>query len=236
MKIKSIRLSRLRNAEHYQYQSEFNDLVIKATSLALGIESLFPSFQARFMDEGIAMNVILKSMITDELVDSDNIRDNTFRGLFDLVKSGTNHFDADTKQAAERVMLVIDEPGNIATKPYNEETAIITTVIDKLRTDHADDLTTLSATAWVDELEAKNNAFEELAKSRYTHEAGKTTLRMKEVRLDVDAVYRKIIQLINALILVNGEAAYSDFVNELNERIDKFNLTLAQREGRNVAV
>ncbi len=236
MKVNSIRLKKLRNAEHYQFHTEVKDLVVAATPESLSISPLFASYQQYFQDEGIAMNVIQKSEFTDDLVDTDIERDSVFRGLFDLVKSGTNHFEPAIKQAADRVMLVFDETGNISAMPLNEETAVISTTIDKLRTDYADDLTTLTATAWVNQLETKNNAFESLAKSRYSSEAGKPDLNMQELRKEVDSTFRKIAQLINALILVNGETDYANFVNELNERIEKFMNILAQREGRNAVV
>ena len=232
MKIKSIRLSRLRNAEHYQYHSEVNDLVLAATAESLNIPALFPAYQQHLQDEGTAINVILKSEFTDDLVEADNERDSIFRGFFDLVKSGTNHFNPDIKAASERIMFVLEDAGNPNELPFNEQTATISALVDKLRTENADDLTTTNASAWINEIEAKNSAFENLTRTRYTREANKTTLRMKEVRLGVDKTYHKIVQLINALIVVNGEAGYTGFVNELNERIDKYNLILAQREGR----
>ena len=235
MKVKSIKLKRLRNAEHYQFHSEFNDLVVAATPGSLNISNLFAAFQQYLQDEGIAMNVIQKSEYTDDLVEADNERDSIFRGFYDLVKSGTNHFSPVIKAASERIMFVLEDAGNLNAMPFNEQTAMTSTLIEKLRTEHAEDLVTTNSVAWMDELEIKNNAFEDLAKTRYSHEAGKPNLRMKEVRLEVDAIFRKIVQLINALILVNGEADYAGFVSELNERIDKFNLTLAQREGRKLA-
>ncbi len=232
MKLKSINLRKLRNAEHYQYHTEVNDLVVAATAESLNISTLFSAYQQHLKNEGTAMNVILKSEFTDDLVDADNERDSTFRGFYDQVKSGTNHFNPDIKAASERIMFVLKDTGNLNELPFNEQTATTSALIDKLRTENADDLSTTNTSVWVDEIEAKNNAFENLAKTRYTKEAGKTSLRMKEVRLDVDTIYRKMVQLVNALILVNGEADYTHFVNELNERIDKYNLILAQREGR----
>ena len=233
MKIKSIRLSRLRNAEHYQYHTEVNDLVAAATDESLNISTLFSVYQQHLKNEGTAMNLILKSEFTDDLNDADNERDSIFRGFYDLVKSGTNHFNPHIKAASERIMFILEDTGNLNAMPYNEQTAMTSALIDKLRTENVGDLAITNTLTWVDELSSKNNAFENLAKTRYTQEAGKTSLRMKEVRLGLDTIYRKMVQLINALILVNGEAGYTSFVSELNERIDKYNLILAQREGRN---
>ena len=69
--------------------------------------------------------------------------------------------------------------------------------------------------------------------TRYTEESGKTMLQMKQVRTQIDASYRTITERINALILINGEADYANFVNELNQRIESYSVMLAQRKGRN---
>lgn len=68
---------------------------------------------------------------------------------------------------------------------------------------------------------------------RYSEEAGKPQYNMKTARTEIDAIYRTITQRIDALIIVNGPEAYTDFVNGLNERIERYNNTLARREGRN---
>jgi hypothetical protein len=55
---------------------------------------------------------------------------------------------------------------------------------------------------------------------------------MKEVRIDVDEAYRTLVNKINALIIVNGEAPYVEFVNKLNQRIEAYTNNLALYKGR----
>ena len=63
--------------------------------------------------------------------------------------------------------------------------------------------------------------------NRYSTEAAKTILRMKQERVKTDAIYRQITERINALIVVEGEAAYAGFVNELNKRIEGYDNTIS---------
>jgi len=56
---------------------------------------------------------------------------------------------------------------------------------------------------------------------------------MKDARVLVDAAYNIIINRINALIVINGDAVYATFVGELNLRIEHYNNLIAQRKGRN---
>ena len=75
---------------------------------------------------------------------------------------------------------------------------------------------------WVEELESNNTTFDQLMTDRFDEADDKTRLRMKNVRKEIDKAYKAIAKRINALIIVNGEATYTDFVNKLNLRIDYY--------------
>ena len=94
-------------------------------------------------------------------------------------------------------------------------------MIGDLRTKVAAEIVTLAIVDWIDELERQNNVYIALQATRNSEEANRTELRMKQVRVDVDAAYNKIVKRINALIVVNGEAPYAEFVKELNARIGR---------------
>jgi len=233
MEIAAIHLKNLRNGEHYQFHTEFNGLVIKHTATALGIETLYATYTHLLPDEYTALNVPGKSALTDNLTDADILRDTTYKGILDTVKAAHNHFDETKQAAAKRLLVVLDAYGNVADKPYDEETGALTKLTDELLNTYGNDLETLGIDTWVEKLQQQNNAFAALKKSRYSEDASKTQLVMKETRTKVDATYRAMVTRINALIIVNGDAAYQSFVNEINARIDAFNLILAQRQGRN---
>ena len=232
MKIKDFSLVRLRNEEHFQFFTSFRDLVLVFTVLVLNIELLFNLFLAAYANELTALKLIRKNAISDDLVDADDERDNVFRGMSDAVKSALNHFNADVRAAAKRLQIVLDTYGNLAIKPYDAETGGLTSLINDFSTTYAADVATVGLTEWVTELKAKNKAFDDLKNSRYSAEAAKTILRMKQERAKADAAYRQIIERINALIIVEGEARYAGFVNELNKRIEGYENTISIRRAK----
>lgn len=233
MEIANISLSRLRNEEHNEFHTDFSDLVIDFTPVELGIETQFSDFTHLLGNEKETLHIIQKSDITDELVDSDALRDFTFRGFSDSIKSSCNHFRKETKKAAKRVQIVLDEYGNVAEKSYDQETTAINNLVSKLKQDYAAEISILGVSEWIDELLANNEAFNTLIKNRYTQESAKTQLLMKRVRTEVDNAFRTITKRINALIIVNGEEAYEKFVIELNNRIENYTNNLAIRLGHN---
>jgi len=221
-----------RNAAHYQFQTDFNDFVIKYTPQALGIVEDYAAYQPLLQDEGVAFVAITKSATTEEIDGADKNRDFTFRGTADKVTNSLNHFDPQVREAARRVKIIFDTYGNLAPKPDDEESGLISSLIDDLRTKVPADIATIQLIDWIAELERLNNAFIALEATRNSEEANRTELRMKTVRVDVDAAYNKIIKRINALIIVNGEAPYADFVKELNARIARAQDSIALSKGQ----
>jgi len=234
MEITKINLSNLRNEEHFQFQTEFKDLVIQTGASTLNIETQFTDYQILYDQEEEALQVIRKSATTEQLAEADTDRDILTRGATDAVKSGLNHFSEEKRMAAARLKILLDQYGNISRKPYDEETAAIYKLVKESQGPYAADVTTLDMADWFTELNTKNLAFETLMKSRYSEEAAKTELRMKQVRIDIDAGYRGIADRLDALMLINGTSGYEAFVRELNSRADKYNDILAQRKGRSV--
>jgi hypothetical protein len=96
------------------------------------------------------------------------------------------------------------------------------------------DINALGLADWINNIQAKNTAYNAIKESRFEEKAQRTHLKMKDCRREVDAAYTLIIDMINAYITLNGSFYIDDFVTRINERIDYYNLILAQRAGRNI--
>jgi hypothetical protein len=233
MKIERFNYPSLRNEEHFQFITEIKELVEKFGAAAINIEVLFALFLVHFANELEALLLVRKSPSTEAISDADVDRDGVINGFIGYVNAGLSHFDPIRKAAAKRLSVLLESYGNIARKPYDDETAALTKLNGELTGNYAADVETLSLSEWPVEINKRNLAFDALMKGRYGEEAAKTALRMRTVRLETDATYRDIADRLDALMLLNGDAAYSPFVKELNARVEKYKLILAQRKGRN---
>ena len=231
MEIASLYLHNQRNAAHYQFQTDFNSTIIKYTPQALGIVDDYAAYSPLLEDEGVALVAITKSATTEEIETADKNRDFTFRGLADKVTNSLNHFDPQVREAARRIKVIFDTYGNLVPKPDDEESGLITSLIADLRTKVTTEIEIVALVDWIAELERLNNVFIALEATRNTEEAKKSELRMKKVRVVVDVAYNKIVKRINALIIVNGEAPYAEFVKELNVRIGRAQDSIALCRG-----
>jgi hypothetical protein len=232
MKFRRIKIADLRNEEWFQFYTEFKALVEQYYPGTLNIEELFVTFVILYVKADKALEIIRKSATTEQLAEVDSARDVVFRGFADAVKSALSHFDAAKKEAAKRLKIVIDHYGNVARKPYDEETASIYNFIQEMNGAHAADVNTLGLNEWITRLETENKTFEALLKTRYSENVGKVNASLIEIRNDTDKIYRNIIKRIEASMLLNGEEQYLPFANELNLRVGHYSNLLAQRKGR----
>ncbi len=206
------------------------------TPTALNIEELFTSFLSLYANADEALEIIRKSATTSQIAEADRVWDSIFRGFSDAVKSAQNHFDPAKREAAQRLLVIFNHYGNIARKPCDEETASIYNFLQDINSGTlAADVFLLRLDDWITQLDADNQIFEALMKNRYDENSAKTDLKIKSVRTETDRTYRDILDRLDILILINGDALYTPFVKDLNVHSEQFNNLIAQRKGRNAA-
>jgi hypothetical protein len=243
MNIERFTLTELWNEEHFQFHSDVVALLADDgqsneegegynTATSLGVEQDYAAYLIAHNKEDVALELIRKSAITKKIAEADTTRDITFRGLTDFVRTSTQHFNTDKREAAYQLKVVLDHYGNLAHKSYAAETASIYNLLQELNDKYAAEIAQVGIGDWVSQLEADNAAFQTLLDARFAETAGKTDLRMKEVRKEIDIIYRRIIARIEAYMLLNGDALYIPFVRALNARVAFYATLIAQRKGR----
>jgi hypothetical protein len=233
MKIIRIKLNRLRNEEWFNFFTEFKTFVEQFTARNLNIEALFVVFLTLYQQADETIEKILKSAFTSIMVYLDSVRDSTFRGLDEAVKSAAHHYEPDRREAAAILKPLFSHYGNLAARPYNEETSAIYNFIQELRSSkYADAIARLDLNRWVDELERNNQEFENTVLERNQEIAMKTDLKMLDIRRQTDKCYLDIIQRIEAQILLQGDAAFSVFVKTLNANIERYSILINRRSGK----
>ena len=119
MKVEKIDLHSLRNDEHFQFNTEFRDMVKVADPEKLKVKPQFDAYLPLYAQEDEALKKIMKSAITADIEAADHVRDLTFRGISDAAKSALRHFKPETQAAARRLQVLFDTYGNVARKPMN---------------------------------------------------------------------------------------------------------------------
>jgi hypothetical protein len=165
---------------------------------------------------------------------AERYRDKLHSKLFNSVKAILYDENDPFFDIAQRVMTVIKSVGNPRHLAENAESAMLTTLGNKLEP-YRTDMETVGAQVHLDKLLEANNRFIQLE----TECRGIVSARslanipsVREVRLKIDVVYRSITDALNVFIKLNGEETYKSLIADINTLVDKYDALLAQRQGR----
>ncbi len=238
MKIEGIRLSYLRNDEHFQLMQFVTSLVAETGADKLNVGPQAAALVALHAQEGEAIHKITKSDLTAQIKTADRARDEVFRGFVHAVLSARLHFMPSMRKIARRVGIVVDTCGPITAKSNVEETAAMRRLCENLETQYADDIAALGLSDWVASMKQLNTAFEQLLIKRLHENAARTPLILREMRPRVDKAYTALTAMIAAQSLVATTTSdndtidmYNNFISHLNKNISMLNNALAIRRG-----
>jgi hypothetical protein len=229
MKVEKIHLNNLRNDAHFQFHTEFKDLVEKTGAASLNIEALFNTYGGLYKNVDDGLRKITKSVITEQIQEADKARDEIWSGLVEMNKAAAKHFDADVREAAALLKTVFDTYGNLAVKPLNEETSAMYNILQELEGKYAEAAKTVGITSWIAELKTRNNKLSDLMKERFDESASKSDIVVKVARAELDKCYVSIAERINALVIVEGTADYEAFIKTWNVVVAKYVVGLGRK-------
>ena len=222
----------MRYNEYCQYFMTVKKIVNKYGADALHITKQFEWFLRCFHNDHKSHRKVRKSKSADKIRKADCQRRRTFQGLANTARAALYHYETNVMKAAERLKIVFDTYGNLATLPINEATSGMTNLVQELSGTYAADVRVVGLQGWVAQLKANNIAFDTLILSRYAEDAARKSLKTNQTRGETVNAYREIVERINALIRIEGATAYAGFVSKMNALTEAYNHTIAQRAGK----
>jgi hypothetical protein len=230
MEIKKIYTVRLRNDEHFQFHTEFRELVVKENPQTLDVKTQFDAYMPLYEREDIALKKINKSALTQKIHDADKERDDIFTGFNMLIQTHCHHFSPDLRNLAIPLKIVLDTYGDITSKPMDEQSSAMYNLVQELSdAKYQDARTNFGLTIWLNKLKTANEAYEALVRQRDAEKSAKTDIVLKDARQELDNVYYAMVKRINALMLVGETAKFENFAKLLNTVIDRYIAKLHHR-------
>ena len=231
MFIKKINYHALQNEEHAGFNSYVDDYIAENGATELNVVTQAADHKLKLDIEKTVLDLVRKNSYKMRFDAAEVARDKPILGFFKIVKGMLNHFNPVVEQAAANIHLINQNFKDICNLSDEKQTIALERYLTTLKGAEAD-ITTLGLNDWVTEIEAKQNAFLEVVKNRNTEDDQRPDTNMKATRIETDKSYFSIVDRINALITIEGDARYAAFVTSLNNRIDQYNTAIAQRKGR----
>ena len=233
--VKSFYLPQLHNGENANFHHESLEQLEKSVPSILGVKEQILAYHTGCEGLDRAIDVYMASELSAESTRRDGIRDRAYSAFKAYVKVYLNDENEEITEAAEQVMAIIRnterELGNPLLLGSAKESATLLSLLRNLEP-YSAAIERIGATNRLKKLEEANQSYIDLQFERYTEKSEKPSGDVKAARAVVDAVYKDIVNRINAQILLSPNEAFTPYVKTQNAIIDRYKLIVAQRKGR----
>lgn len=140
---------------------------------------------------------------------------------------------ASEKSAYASLKRLFDQYKDAHQKHYEEETALVVSLLDKLKTaPYKEQVGTLALGKFVENLTESHSAFEQLFASRSQEKLQKVSYDVKRLRKEVATPYQQLADYVVILHQVKDDSFYATFLSVLNNSRKHYADILARRKGK----
>lgn len=150
---------------------------------------------------------------------ADAKRDKAYRDGRRYVTDMTNHPNLDLASMAKTVLFLYDKYGDPTNKSQDEESSSLYNLMQDLDALEEGVLESIHFTEWYEYLKACQDEFLAADKLRAEEKMAKETGAIKTAQTEANQAYRELVDVVNALVLVNGETPYAEFIDFVNVQI-----------------
>ena len=190
------------------------------------------SFETAVNAFDTALKASATNPATATATNADMERDQSWRAANAYVKAMCSHPTADIAAEAANIKAIFDKYGDPTSLAQTEESGVLHNLLQDLIAIDEGTILLLNLDVWIGDLQAKEEAFLAAAAQRTETDAARQVGIVKETRTAADAAYRSLVDTVNALALLNGDAEYGTFIDHVNAVIDRQKSILKARTTR----
>ena len=220
--IQSIFLGNMNNAAHFLFVSNMAERAEKDAAVSEKCAAQVAALRSAVTAEDENLQISAKSLTTDKIAEADRLRDQLYAGYKKAVTGYVNFPMESMAEAAKVLQQHIKDYKIDVQAQLDKETGLLDNFIQDLEGKFAEQVKTLSLTAFVEKLKAANEEVRELTRQRTDERSAKTAGALKAARVASDEVYKMLTMHVNAHALIEGEKAYAAFIDYANTEIAHF--------------
>ncbi len=217
--ISTISLERMNNGAHFLYVSDILARAEADAVVSAKAATYVTALKTAVAQEDKDLKISQKSLLTDDIVKADSERDALYSGYKKAVQGFLNLPVEALSQAAKVLNQHIKDYGIDPKMQLDKQTGLLINFIADLEDKYKTDVETLSLTPFVTNLKAANEKVRTLTASRTDEKMGIMVGALKASRKATDEAYRLMVKMVNALVMVEGEADYISFIDYVNTQI-----------------
>lgn len=219
--ISNVARGKAKNAQHVQLVTDVSGTTTQEVATEQGFGTQWTNFTACAQTEVEVFKPEKKLATTEQVASEDENRDNSIY-LYKIIAKAYADYSADPekKQAGKDISYAFEQAGDVAKMDYASQTATTSDLVAQLRKEPClSALEKLNISTAPDEIEAANEAFNEVYKNRSSVERQRAKRDMAAVRKASDAAMDELFKAINALYLVNEMVTKDESKREVLQKI-----------------
>ena len=222
MEIKVISLERMNNGAHYTYMTNVLNRAEADEHVKTAAASQVADLKAALAVEDKYFKTSDKNLKTDIIAAADAERDKLCRNYLKTLKALMNMPDETIANSAKALVQMFIDYELDPDAQLDKQTGILLNMVGDWEGKHAQDVTNTNTGKYVELIKAANERVHSLMVERSDEEKEVPVGALKSARKQTDIAYRALVKMVNALIMVNGETDYADFVKFLNYEIKRY--------------
>ena len=220
--IEPISLEHMSNGSHFLFITDTVGLATADAKVKTKVTAELTALQTALKAEDDALALSKANLLSKEIKAIDAERDKHYKALRKAIKFFLNHPDAELVKAAARLEQLLKDYNINPAMQLDRETGLLLNLISDLETKSAADVTALALTPVVQAMKQANDKLREVTRARANDRAVQIVGQLKQAQHASDEAYRTLVQKVNALAVVEGEADYADFISKMNEQVKHY--------------
>ena len=220
--IEAIKLKDMKSGSHFLFITDTVGLATADAKVKTKVTAELTALQTALKTEDDALALSKANLLSGEIKTLDTERDKHYKALRKAIKFFLNHPDAQQVEAAQRLERLLKDYNIDPKMQLDRETGLLLNLISDLETKSAADVTALALTPVVQAMKQTNEKLREVTRARANDRAVQIVGQLKQAQHASDEAYRTLVQKVNALAVVEGEADYADFISKMNEQVKHY--------------
>lgn len=220
--IKTITLGAMNNGAHFTYMTNILNRAEADEHVKVNAATQVADLKAALAVEDKYFKTSDKNLKTDLIAAADAERDKLCRNYLKTLKALMNMPDETIANSAKALVQMFIDYELDPDAQLDKQTGILLNMVGDWEGKHAQDVTNTNTGKFVELIKAANEKVHSLMVERSDEQKEIPVGALKSARKQTDIAYRALIKMVNALIMINGDTDYADFVKFLNYEIKRY--------------
>lgn len=177
-----------------------------------------------------ALKQSAKNSYTASVEMADEAVDQAWSDMWAMTKAMLRHPNLERRKASAAVYDLMQKYGNVTNLSYKEEYGRLKNLSQDLEALGTEQLGLAYVDEWFEELKKRIATYETAEEGRLAEEDARQVGAVKAARQATEDALRLLLRQIEALVLINGEAGYTEFIARVNTLFSEMKTVIKSRQ------